>query len=58
MGKKSAKREPSVEEILRAVLESLGWQAKLIRSALEQVRKQGRGGVGGSGDKTTPARRR
>ena len=58
MGKKSGKREPSVEEILSAVLESLGWQARLIRAALDQVRKQGRGGVGGSGGKTTPARRR
>ena len=44
MGKKSGKREPSVEEILTAVLESLGWQARLIRAALDQVRKQGRGG--------------
>jgi len=58
MAKKSGKREPSVEELLTAVLESFGWQAKLIQAALEQVRQWRRGGVGGAGSKTTPARRR
>jgi hypothetical protein len=44
MVKKPKAARMSVEETLEAVLEIIGWQAELVRSALRQVRG-GRPGV-------------
>lgn len=37
---KSRKAELTLEEMLRSVLEVMGWQAEMLRAALRQVRKQ------------------
>ncbi len=39
MVKKPKAARMSVEETLKAVLEIIGWQAELVRSALRQVRR-------------------
>ncbi len=39
MAKKLHKEEWAVEKAIEAVLELMGWQAELLRSALRQVRR-------------------
>ena len=37
---KSRKAEMTLEEMLEAMLEMIGWQAELVQSALRRVREQ------------------
>ncbi len=54
MVKKPKAARMSVEEALEAVLEIIGWQAELVRSALRQVR---RGRPRAPGGRKKPPRR-
>jgi len=57
MAKKRVRDEATADGKLEAALELLGWQAALIRSALEQLRDNAGVGVGRRGPREGPRRR-
>ncbi len=56
MGKKFRRDESSVQGKLEAIVQLIGWQAQLARSALKQARQEA--GLGSGREKSQPKSKR